>query len=793
MRIITLVVALIVTTNALGNKYQSPFVAGFGRFARSSTIDLQTGGQLLLSELNCTACHQTKIPHLQPKRGPQLDGVGIRLQTKWLAKFLARPHAVKPGSTMPDVLHHVPANKRKQSIQALIAFLSQQRRPFPKLTSNSRYPVALEFWNKGNWQRGRKLYHQIGCVACHQPDAKYEVTPPKLSPLEKMLAEMSKKERIKLKLPLPPIPARSIPFADLKAKYTPQSLTFFLYKPEEVRPGGRMPNFQLQPHEAADISAYLLRGQPKAVQPIVLAKNQAQIREGKRLFQSLRCANCHQIKGIKPTQFGKPLTQLNGNVKRSCLQIFRSGLPEFRLGKVQRSALKMALTKLSMLTADHHAHLIMLQRNCYACHRRDKRGGIDSTRRVYFDTVGHVDMGDEGRLPPALDGVGAKLKQGWIKNVISGKSRLRPHMLARMPRYSSTITTTLPKLFAKADSTKQPSERAVFGNTKNLAKVGRTIINSGACMQCHALREERMPGVIGVELGKIHRRLQPQWFREFLRNPAKLRRGTRMPTLFLGGKSPFPKLLHGNVDRQIAAIWAYLKDSDKQPLPENMLQAKVRSFELIPKKRPILLRTFMKTVGPMAIAVGFAQKVHFAFDAEESRVVLAWKGRFLDAHGTWFNRLVPPAAPLSKDVRAMPTGAPFALLKEKNTSWPTRVTYPFRGYRLDKHGVPTFLYRCGDIAIQDCLQPGKGQTLIRRLHLSIPKNKKQPHLWFRAHMGKRLQRLGHNSYINEVGLRVTVSQGVTKQGVLRKQNLYREWLLPIPLKRERTIEVVYQW
>ena len=57
-----------------------PFVAGFERLGRHDEIESDTAGRVLLSELSCTACHASDDKDLQPKRGPQLDGAGNRLQ-----------------------------------------------------------------------------------------------------------------------------------------------------------------------------------------------------------------------------------------------------------------------------------------------------------------------------------------------------------------------------------------------------------------------------------------------------------------------------------------------------------------------------------------------------------------------------------------------------------------------------------------------------------------------------------------------------------------------------------------
>ena len=52
-----------------------------------------------------------------------------------------------------------------------------------------------------------------------------------------------------------------------------------------------------------------------------------------------------------------------------------------------------------------------------ACHRRGEVGGVTSDRSDLFVMTKVFDMGDEGRLPPHLTGVGAKLKLAFPRKL----------------------------------------------------------------------------------------------------------------------------------------------------------------------------------------------------------------------------------------------------------------------------------------------------------------------------------------------------------------------------------------
>ena len=103
---------------------ESPQVPGFDRFVRQRVLSPEAGGKLLLSELSCTACHRSTRLELAPKRGPNLTGVSQRLHAEWVQRFLLNPQKVKPGTTMPGMLHSLAEGERPQAARALAAFLA---------------------------------------------------------------------------------------------------------------------------------------------------------------------------------------------------------------------------------------------------------------------------------------------------------------------------------------------------------------------------------------------------------------------------------------------------------------------------------------------------------------------------------------------------------------------------------------------------------------------------------------------------------------------------------------------
>lgn len=769
------------------------FVSGFDRFGKHQELDASLSASLLLTELSCTACHAGEQAELSPKGGPILNAAGTRLDVDWISKFLSDPQSVKPGTTMPDVLHGLQGDEKSEAIRALTAFLGSLNQPFPELRATGLIPVAHEFWLKGDAERGLKLYHSVGCVACHEVDAEYEVEGAQESALDRLLEELDPEELAEMGLSGAARIVNSVPHGELKAKYSLQSLTHFLHDPLRARPSGRMPNLKLLPSEAADIAAYLLKDQGANLEESEEASDAELIAQGRRLFAEMGCANCHQASDVKPTVAAKPLAKVDFAANASCIGSPALKMPAYQLTEEQRQALQ----KSQPTAAPDASQLVILQANCLACHERNQLGGVGRKRQQYFETVGHVDIGDEGRLPPSLTHVGKKLNPGWFGKVLAGKGDIRPHMTIRMPIFPKEMVTTLPQRLAIADEVDAVNEQQVFGNLNGLAESGRQLLDMG-CIQCHPLRGESLASVVGTDLDHVHERVRPAWFKQFLLNPISMKNRTRMPTFFPNGISTNQEILKGDVDRQIAAIWTYLKENEKHPLPEKILADRARSFELSPGDRPIVLRTFMDKAGTHAIAVGFPEKVNIAFDAENCVLVEAWQGRFLDAHGTWFNRFTPLADPLGNKLVALTTE--FARTRSYLSDADVRnlrASKPqFRGYRLDKSGLPTFRYDFAGHTVEDQISPGDGNDLVRRLRISTKKGEKSgdsPALSLKLFRGESVKQLAYGSYTVDGGLTVTLKSKVPLEPVLIKEDSQTICLTPIPNQDLIELEVTYKW
>ena len=201
-------------------------------------------GLLLVSELNCVACHQlpnAEAARLASRKSPNLGNGGLRLTPQFLRKHIADPIGYKAGTTMPDLLHAMGGDEKREAVDALVHFLISQQTPEAEVGT-----AGEDFLLK----QGRTLYHTIGCVACHEPQAGPD-TVPGITPEDPQLEQMDESLRS---------PA-SVPLGDLARKTRVEQVAKFLLDPLKVRPSGRMPAHNLSAGEATALAVYLLREQ----------------------------------------------------------------------------------------------------------------------------------------------------------------------------------------------------------------------------------------------------------------------------------------------------------------------------------------------------------------------------------------------------------------------------------------------------------------------------------------------------------------------------------------------------
>ena len=141
---------------------------------------------------------------------------------------------------------------------------------------------------------------------------------------------------------------------------------------------------------------------------------------------------------IKSTVAAKPLSRVRPTTKAASALRLIDGA-RLRLSVAQREALAAALTAPAPASPPRPQAKICanddrLQLLCLPC--RGGVGGPEPDRNPLFVTT-IPEMGDEGRVPPPLDGVGDKLQEGWLRHVLAEGAKDRPYMLTRMPKFGA--------------------------------------------------------------------------------------------------------------------------------------------------------------------------------------------------------------------------------------------------------------------------------------------------------------------------------------------------------------------
>ncbi|MDA1050060.1 MAG: PA14 domain-containing protein [Planctomycetota bacterium] len=900
-----LIASVLDLPHASAQSIDHPIVPGYERFHSTIDSDL-AGGLLLLGELNCTACHQAQAESilsalLLTKEAPILNEVGARVRPEFLRAFLADPQKTKPGTTMPNLFAKTSPTERDQQVEALVHFLASTGQLL------EAGPIAPAV------NRGEALFHDVGCVACH--DARRENSP-----------------RLPTSVPLP---------VEMEAKYSIPGLIAFLKNPLHVRPSGRMPQLNLNDDESRDIASYLLKnleaegviefvyyegswqelpdfstltpvasgktasfdvniGRPDNFAVVFQAKFQiardgkyrfhlgsddgsrlkiagnpivdvngihpfsfqsgdielkAGVHEveveyfeqggeqelrvefegagikrqaleyalalpekkpgdkppfvvdaelaarGRQLFSSLGCASCHQLqvdgKRLAPERSAKPFASLNP--ANGCLSANPAGAPQYSLTDRQRASLKAAvelpavLANVDLAIEPENTITAALEAfNCYACHQRGDRGGVEEIRNAMFKSD-QPEMGDEGRIPPHLTGVGAKLQPDWIKQVFDNGAKDRPYMFTRMPRFGSQNIGHLVAAFGQADPDVADHDIAIDFDERHIKAAGRKLTGSEgfSCIKCHTWGNVKATGIQSINMVTMTRRLKENWFYQYLLNPQQYRPGTRMPAAWPQGQVLLPAVLDGKALTQIHSVWEYLSDGDQAAMPVGLGSDPII---LTAYDEAIIYRNFIEGAGPRAIAVGYPEKLNQAFDANNLRIALLWHGAFMDASKHWLGRGPGFQAPLGDNVLKLPEGVSFANLDSPDASWPTQTAkelgYEFGGYRLGEAQRPTFLYSVGNTSIQDTLvATSSAQFTPAQRTITIAAESPVRNLWYRAASGNKIVPQDDGWYAVDGRWKTRVAGGL-----LREVGGEAELLVPVELENGKaSIVQDYAW
>ena len=529
--------------------------------------------------------------------------------------------------------------------------------------------------------------------------------------------------------------------------------------------------------------------------------------KGKELFTSLGCASCHQLKlngeAVATKLAAKPLNQLQGN--GGCLAsqpVAKTAY--YALSEPQQKALVAAISSAKQnpaaLAKNDLVHRQMTQFNCYACHARGEIGGADDGHAGLFKAT-TPEMGDEGRLPPPLTGVGAKLQPEWLKQMVDQGTKERPYMLTRMPKFGvANLTGLLTEIVSLDKATLKAAPKVASDSAdevKKLKAAGKKLVGTQGfgCIKCHVFGDKKVPGIQAMSMTTMAKRLNPDWFHHYVINPQAFRPGTRMPTAWPDGKTTLPAVLEGSTDKQAHAVWQYLIDGDKASPPVGLTQA---AIELIAYDEAVMYRNFIDGSGPRAIGVGYPEKLNLAFDANNLRLALLWQNSFIDASKHWVGRGPGYQAPLGDNIIKLPDVVSFATLADEKAEWPKakakELGYQFKGYRLVESALrPIFMYSVGNVQVEDYAHPlGQSDVFVMKRTLTLTATDNAPSLSFLAASGTKIEDLGQGAF--KVDGSYTVTLVGNAPPVLRTSGGRMEVLVPLKFENKKaSLTQTFDW
>jgi mono/diheme cytochrome c family protein len=431
------------------------------------------------------------------------------------------------------------------------------------------------------------------------------------------------------------------------------------------------------------------------------------------------------------------------------------------------------------LSVAENVELSLTRLNCLACHQRGELGGVPANRNAHF-TSQDENLGDQGRLPPSLTGVGAKLKRDWLREVVVNGASARPYLNTRMPKFGAANAEPL-AIWLKQLDTLPPAEFTRVAKGDKPHEIGRELAGSKAlnCIACHTFRGKSAAPLRALDLTTMTERLEENWFHHFLANPQRFSPLTIMPGFWPDGKSPLPDVLGGDSGKQRDVLWQYLERGPEAREPQGLvLEPLVIS---VPNEAVIIRRAF-PGIGKRGIGVGYPGGINLSFDAGQMRLGSIWSGGFIEASGLWRGQGSGQARILGKDTTPFPPGPAFAVLASPEAAWPALDDTPgpsphsFTGYSLDAQQRPTLRYSVDGFSVEDFFierRDTSGRVFIERT-LKFPAAPPAA-MHFRVALDKIIEPRGAHEW--EVGKNLRVR--LPSEPIIRNAGEGKELLVPV--------------
>lgn len=481
-------------------------------------------GRTLFAELKCSQCHDggSGMPEVA-EMAPSLAGVGDRLDAGWMEAWLKDPKSMRSHARMPKLLTN-PATL-DQDAADIAAYLESLKAEKPATFT-------------GDKAAGAQTFHDLGCIACHRSEKDQDIASWNTAPIDLFNAGH---------------------------KYEEGALVAFLKEPGKHHPSTRMPDFELDDKEVANLAAFV-RGLATTVKPSFHKGDEV---KGKTLAASNHCAQCHD--GVeKSTATYTPLAKLSHEISedKSCLS---AGHVAYDLNEQDAAAIKafmkseQAVKSLAYFNKAEYAHRELENLNCAACHQMDTNlPGLEKVHALSAKYTGKpYDAGGKGDIPPSLTFIGEKLRTNWLEDLFSGdlEYRTRPWQKKRMPAFPSRAKN-LAEGFTAAYGVVEEAKPATPVELPGKTFYG--MVGGFGCAACHGAAENKPLAVFeapGVNLQFSGERLREDFYHRWMRDPRRIDPATIMPKYFVEeNETTLSEPLDGDGEKQMEAIWSWMQE-----------------------------------------------------------------------------------------------------------------------------------------------------------------------------------------------------------------------------------------
>lgn len=461
-----------------------------------------TLGRKLIEESNCVGCH--KIDGFSKQWVPSLDGIGSKVNRRWLVKWLKNPKEYFSKTRMPNfLLSDEEANILADFLMTFKTFPNNSTlEPLPSQllkTSSTQDEKLIEL--------GSTRFREARCISCHLINGKggYIATD---------LGKVADKVNVKW-------------------------LYNYVKSPKQLQPGVEMPRYRFNERELIGIVSYMqsefTEGEEDTTPPPT--PDPAYYEKGLALFKKYNCSGCHELGGMKKAEEMAPELTFIGSKKLYEIDFGKSNidqsLPSYIFTKLKNprvfsSSMKMPNYEFS----DEEAQAITVamlgnisdpipeelkiypkpsstytpQGNfgklvddlaCFGCHTMYSRGRLVATD-LTLET--------------------SQAQRKWIEGYFKVPYSLRPILTERMPNLFlsdseiKVLVDYMEQVFL-ADSL----ERDIKIDETKIAKGKILYFEKYGCGACHQINMKG--GYVGPALDNVGSRLKPGWMFHWLKNP----------------------------------------------------------------------------------------------------------------------------------------------------------------------------------------------------------------------------------------------------------------------------------